>query len=53
MIQQQNAISLARVLASSLVGDSQVWNLVKHRPGQNCDHHELNKMIMPNQRVQR
>ena len=26
-----NAISLARVLAVSLVGKSQVWNIVKHR----------------------
>ena len=53
MNQQQNAISLARVLASSLVGGSQVWSLVKHRPGKKCDHHELNKMSLPNKRVQR
>jgi hypothetical protein len=33
MTQQQNAISLARVLASSLVGESQAWILVKHRVG--------------------
>jgi len=33
MNQQLNAISLAHVLASSLVGESQVWNLVKHRLG--------------------
>jgi len=33
MNQLQNAISLARVLAVSLVGESQAWNLVKHRPG--------------------
>jgi hypothetical protein len=33
MNQQQNAISLARVKASSLVGKSLVWNVVKHRLG--------------------
>jgi hypothetical protein len=31
--QQQNEISLARVLASFLVGESQAWNFVKHRIG--------------------
>lgn len=45
MNQRQNAISLARVLASSLVGESQVWNLVKHRPGWKFDHRALNKRL--------
>ncbi len=36
MNQQQNTISLARVInrAVSLVGDTKIWNLVKHRLGQ-------------------
>jgi hypothetical protein len=32
MNQQQNAASLIGILAVSLVGISQVWNIVKHLP---------------------
>ena len=52
MNQQQNAISLARVFASSLVGESQVWNLAKHRQGWMSDHEELSKMSLPNTLLQ-
>ncbi len=45
MNQKQNAISLARVLAFPLFGESQAWNLVKHQPGWKCDHEDMNNRL--------